>query len=183
MYSWTCPHCQLVSFCSQVNFVNILQCIHVAALTYAFKGRYCPTAANRGRKWYQSIDISKLSGRSFSCFHFKGTPSREEHKTVHSIFTTVESALTGLVGLLRSSVSPSSRHTVPWCPRTNTVWRATLLYIFICWLVPINGANHQYSTGTGLYSSCMATYHSCTVPKWHRTAVLQVYDDEICSGT
>ena len=36
----------------------------------------------RGRKWYQSIDILKLSGCPFFFFHFKGTPSREEHKTV-----------------------------------------------------------------------------------------------------
>ena len=38
-------------------------------------------------------------------FHFKGTPSREEQKTVLSVFATIESALTGPVGLLRSSVS------------------------------------------------------------------------------
>jgi len=51
--------------------------------------------ANRGRKWYQSIDIFNLSGGPFSSFHFKGTPSREEHKTVHSVFITIESASTG----------------------------------------------------------------------------------------
>ena len=44
---------------------------------------------------YPSIDIFKLSGWPFSFFHFKGTPSREEHKTVHSVFTTIESDSTG----------------------------------------------------------------------------------------
>ena len=121
---------------------------------------------NRGRKWYHWIDNFKLPGRQFSFFNFKGAPSREEPKTVHNVFT-VESALTGLVRFLRSSVSPSGRWTVPRCPHTATVRRATLPYIFLCWLVPIDGddLSVQY-TGTGLYSSC-------TVPMWHRAVALR----------
>ena len=63
------------------------------------------TTANRGQKWYQSIDKFKISGRLVSFFHFKGTLSQEEHKTILSIFTTIESALTGQIGLIQSSVS------------------------------------------------------------------------------
>ena len=38
-----------------------------------------------------------MPGRPFSFFNFKGTPSREEHKTILSIFTTIELASTGRV--------------------------------------------------------------------------------------
>ena len=41
-----------------------------------------------------------MPGRPFSFLNFKGTPSREEHKTVPSVFTTFESASTGRVSLL-----------------------------------------------------------------------------------
>ena len=57
--------------------------------------------AKRGQNWYKSKDNFKLPGWPFSFFHFKGTPSREEHKTVLSILTTIESASTGRVGLLQ----------------------------------------------------------------------------------
>jgi hypothetical protein len=86
-----------------------------------FKGTYCPTTGNRGRKWYQSIDNFKMPGWPFPFFNFKGTPSREEHKTVPSVFTTFESASTGQLGLLQSSVSPYSCCKVPRFPRTATV--------------------------------------------------------------
>ena len=46
----------------------------------------------------------KTAWSAMFLFNFKGTPSREEHKTVPSVFTTVGSASTGR-GLLRSSVS------------------------------------------------------------------------------
>ena len=62
--------------------------------------RNCPTTAYKGRKWYQSIDNFKLPGWPFCFFHFEGTPSQEEHKTVLSVFTTIGSASTGRVGLL-----------------------------------------------------------------------------------
>jgi len=61
----------------------------------AYRYWYCPTTANRGGNWYQSIDNCKLSGRPFYFFHFKGTPSQAEHKTILSVFTTIESASTG----------------------------------------------------------------------------------------
>jgi len=126
--------------------------------------------ANRGRKWYQSIDNFNLPGWPLSFYHFKGTQSQEEHKTVHSFFTTIESAWTGRVGLLRSSVSLYSRCTVPRCPRTATVRRATLLYIFLCWPAPIDVDNHQCTATVRCH---VAQYSSCTVPTWHRTVAVQ----------
>ena len=49
-----------------------------------------------------------MPGRPFSFFNFKGTPSREEHKAILSVFTTVESVSTRQVRFLQSSVSPYS---------------------------------------------------------------------------
>jgi len=57
-----------------------------------------------------------MPGRPFSFFNFKGTPSLEEHKTILSVFTTVESASTGRVRFLQSWVSPYSCCTVPGVP-------------------------------------------------------------------
>ena len=108
-----------------------------------------------------------MPGWPFFFFNFKGTPSREEHKTVPSVFTTVGSASTGQDLFLRSSVSPYSCCMVPRCPRTATVQRATLLYIFLCWPAPIDGDDLSVQcTGTGPYSSC-------TVPTWHRTVAVR----------
>ena len=87
----------------------------------------------------------------FPFFNFKGTPSQEEHKTVPSVFSTVGSASTGRDLFLRSSVSAYSCCTVPRCPRTATVRRTTLPYIFLCWPAPIDGDDHQctvYRDGT-----------------------------------
>ncbi len=63
----------------------------------------------------------------------------------------IELASTGRDLFLRSSVSPYSCCTVPRCPRTATVRRTTLPYIFLCWPAPIDGDDHQctvYRDGT-----------------------------------
>jgi len=99
--------------------------------------------------WYQSIDNFKLPDRPSYFFHCKGTPSREEHKTVLSIFTTFESASTGWIGKIWSSVSMYSRSMVPRVHRAATVWLVPLPYIFFCWLAPIDGPT------LSPYSHCM----------------------------
>ena len=92
--------------------------------------------ANRG---YQSIDNFILSGRPFSFFHFKGTPSQKEHKTILNIFTTIESASTGQVGLLQSSELPQyGPRCSPYSYRT--VQRGPLPYIILCCMAPIKGS-------------------------------------------
>ena len=67
--------------------------------------------------------------------------------------------------LLQSSVSPSSCCTVPRCPRIATVRRATLPYIFLCWLAPIGGDNHQ----------CTATVRCwrCTIQGLYRFMMMK----------
>ncbi len=63
-------------------------------------------AQEGGRNWYQSIHFDKLSCRQVSVFGPKGTPSREEHKTLSSILTTVIGALTYQCRKIRQNVSP-----------------------------------------------------------------------------
>jgi len=120
--------------------------------------------ANRGRKWHQSIDNFKLYGRPFSLFILRGTPSWGEHKT---IYTTTESASTGWIGKIRSSVSAYSRSTVPHVHRTATVCQAPLPYIILSWLVPIDGPM------SSLYSHCRyGTGPYCTVAvRWQLETV------------
>jgi hypothetical protein len=50
-------------------------------------------AQERARNWYQSIHFYKLVCRKVSVFGPKGTPSREEHKTISSVLTTFYSIL------------------------------------------------------------------------------------------
>ena len=114
-----------------------------------------------------------MPGRPFSFFNFKGTPSREEHKTVPSVFTTVESASTGRVRFLHHRCPP------PAAVRSHGVPVQLLNGKRLCRTFSIAG--WRLSTVTILSVQCTGTgpYSSCTVPTWHRTAVLKVYDDEI----
>jgi len=41
-----------------------------------------------GREWYLSIRPDKLCSRQYVLVHFKGTLSREEHKSGFSVFTS-----------------------------------------------------------------------------------------------
>ena len=70
---------------------------------------YCPFKGTVQRQLtgvesdrYQSVENLSCRVGHFSFCHFKGTPSREEHKTLTSVYTTIESASTGWIGLIRS---------------------------------------------------------------------------------
>ncbi len=63
-------------------------------------------AQEGGGEWYQSINLNKLSCRQMSIFGPKGTPSREEHKTLSSVLTTFIGALTNQCRKIRQNVSP-----------------------------------------------------------------------------
>jgi hypothetical protein len=58
--------------------------------------RYCLMTTDVGRHWYHSIRKDKLSYRQVSFYHFKWTPSREEHKTVST--SSVHLSQSQLVG-------------------------------------------------------------------------------------
>jgi hypothetical protein len=45
-------------------------------------------AQEGGGEWYKSIHFDKLVCRKVFFFGPKGTPSREEHKTISSVLTT-----------------------------------------------------------------------------------------------
>ena len=61
---------------------------------------------NRGRNQAQMIGNNKLSSRQELFLKFKGTPPQEDHKTGFSVFTIIESALFGQVGIILQTVSP-----------------------------------------------------------------------------
>ena len=142
-----------------------------------FKGRYCPTTANRGRKWYQSIGILKLPGWPFSFFNFKGTPSRVEHKTIRSIFTTIELAST----IIKSDTGANFviiylkyRCTVPRRHRTAMVqWHVGTVKL-LCGPIPVHctlmivTVDRRRPARENVQQS-RSPYSSCTVPTWHRT--------------
>ena len=93
-------------------------------------------------------------------FHFKGTTSWEEHNTIHSIYTTIESTSTGRIVKIRLSLSAYSRSTVPRVHHTTTVWQVLLPYIILCWLAPIDGPT------SSPYSYCMVQGQDRTVAVW-----------------
>ncbi len=68
-------------------------------------------AQEEGRNWYQSIHFDKLVCRKVFFFGPKGTPSREEHKTISSVLTTFTGALTAKAFNKWSSVT-RKRNTV-----------------------------------------------------------------------
>ena len=57
-------------------------------------------AQEGGRNWYQSIHFDKLVCRKVFFFGPKGTPLREEHKTISSVLTTFTGAL--IIGVEKS---------------------------------------------------------------------------------
>ena len=63
-------------------------------------------AQEGGGEWYQSIHFDKLVCRKVFFFGPKGTPSREEHKTISSVLTTFTGALTNRCRKIRQNVSP-----------------------------------------------------------------------------
>jgi hypothetical protein len=52
-------------------------------------------AQEGGGEWYQSINFNKLSCRQVSVFGPKGTPSREEHKTLGRVLKVVSNGTGG----------------------------------------------------------------------------------------
>jgi len=78
--------------------------------------RYCPVKSKGVAD--RTIQIIKLYVLLIPFFHFKGKPSRDEHKTSFSIFTTNESASTGQMGFIRSFMSYLNRCMVPQHHRT-----------------------------------------------------------------
>jgi hypothetical protein len=61
---------------------------------------------NRVRNQAQMIGNNKISSRQELFLKFKGTPPQEDNKTGFSIFTIIESALFGQVGIILQTVSP-----------------------------------------------------------------------------
>jgi hypothetical protein len=61
---------------------------------------------NRGQNQAQMIGNNKLSSRQELFLKFKGTPPQEDHKTGFSIFTRIESALFGQVGIVLQTITP-----------------------------------------------------------------------------
>jgi hypothetical protein len=61
---------------------------------------------NRGRNQAQMTGNNKISNRQELFLKFKGTPPQEDHKTGFSVFTIIESALFGQVGIILQTVSP-----------------------------------------------------------------------------
>jgi hypothetical protein len=59
-----------------------------------------------GRNWYQSIHFDELVCRQVWFSSPKGTPSREEHKTISSVLATFTGALTNCCRKIRQNVSP-----------------------------------------------------------------------------
>jgi hypothetical protein len=60
---------------------------------------------NRGQNLAQMIGNNKLSMWQELFLKFKGTPPQEDHKIGFSIFTIIESALFGQVGIILQTVS------------------------------------------------------------------------------
>jgi hypothetical protein len=52
------------------------------------------------------IGINKLSRQQELFLKFKGTPPQEDYKTGFSVFTIIQSALFGQVGIILQIVSP-----------------------------------------------------------------------------